>query len=66
MTVHLRCDGTSRTLRGEEIDIDLSTPDEGIREALERHLDIPRHKLSHLVIDRLPSAVVVRPPAVFG
>lgn len=66
MKVHLRLDGTSRTLEGDTIAVSSSDNSQRILEQLARTLEVPADKMRHLVIDKHPDGVVVRPPAVFG
>jgi len=66
MKVHLRCNGESRTIDGDEYGIAKNTQDSRIKSLLSEIYEIPASTFKNLIIDRNPDGIVVRPPAVFG
>jgi hypothetical protein len=66
MKIHVRHNGKSQTLDGDELGITARAGDQDIKQVLSRIYEIPARELKNLVIDRNPDGIVVRPPAVFG
>ena len=66
MKIHLRCNGESRTIDGDDYGIYHSTSENDMKHMLSEIYELPRETLKNLVIDRNPDGIVVRPPAVFG
>ena len=66
MDVHIRYNGESHTLNGEEFGLTKGTSERNIKSLLSEIYGIPDRALDNLVVDRNTENIVIRPQAVFG
>ncbi|MBI2265552.1 MAG: hypothetical protein HYU64_10325 [Armatimonadetes bacterium] len=66
MKVHLRYNGESRTLDGDEWGITENTDDRTLKSLVSETYGLSTGALGKLVVDRNPDGVILRPPAIFG
>lgn len=65
--VHVRVDGLSRDVSLEALGLEGRVDDADLKDALARHLELPKAALRDLVVDRHATGnLTVRPEAVFG
>jgi hypothetical protein len=65
--LHLRFEGRSRDIALDILDVGVASPDENIRVAVARFLDVPENKLRGYVVERHENGnMTLRPEAVFG
>ena len=65
--VHIRFDGRSRDIPLGDLDVGPLSTDEAVKDAVARHLEVPKNRLRDYVIDRHETGnLTVRPEAVFG
>jgi hypothetical protein len=65
--IHVRLDGRSYDMPLDRLGITEQAPDEQVKAAVARHLEVPADRLSESVVDRHPNGnLTIRPEAVFG
>ncbi len=64
--LHVRFEGRSYNIPEDAVRLNPNVTDQQVLDRLARHFDLPREKFRHYVVDRRPSAIVVRPEAVYG
>lgn len=64
--VHVRYNGRSEELGLTALDLQDTATDIQIKQAVERHLDLPASSLDHHIVVRTSQAIIVRPQAIYG
>lgn len=65
--IHVRYEGRSWDFQGSQLNLNLTSTDAKVRQAVARALEVPEAKLAGYVVERYANGnITLRPQAVFG